>query len=219
MIQLLARLPGLGPRSARRAALYLIQRRESLLQPLAEALERAGERIVACGTCGNLDVEDPCEICREPGRDQSMICVVEEVGDLWALERSAAFKGLGARRARPGKPQPRQAGRARGAGGRGRGDPGAQRHGRWPDHRSLYRGAAGALWRVGDAPGAWRAGRRRARLPRRRHPDGGAQGAAADGKLSRRRFRLAGAALQPLCCRIFPARKARFERKNSRTPG
>ncbi len=94
MIQLLARLPGLGPRSARRAALYLIQRRESLLQPLAEALERAGERIVACGTCGNLDVEDPCEICREPGRDSSIICVVEEVGDLWALERSAAFKGL-----------------------------------------------------------------------------------------------------------------------------
>ena len=94
MIQLLARLPGLGPRSARRAALYLMQRRESLLQPLAEALERAGEKIVACGTCGNLDVEDPCAICREPGRDRSLICVVVEVGDLWALERSAAYKGL-----------------------------------------------------------------------------------------------------------------------------
>ena len=93
MIQLLARLPGLGPRSARRAALYLMQRRESLLQPLAEALERAGEKIVACSTCGNLDVEDPCAICREPGRDSSLICVVEEVGDLWALERSAAYKG------------------------------------------------------------------------------------------------------------------------------
>ncbi|MEX0922377.1 MAG: recombination mediator RecR [Rhodovibrionaceae bacterium] len=94
MIQLLARLPGLGPRSARRAALYLMQRRESLLQPLAEALERAGERIVACGVCGNLDAQDPCAICREPGRDPSLICVVEEVGDLWALERSAAYKGL-----------------------------------------------------------------------------------------------------------------------------
>ena len=93
MIQLLARLPGLGPRSARRAALYLMQRRESLLQPLAEALEQAGEKIVACSTCGNLDVEDPCAICREPGRDRSLICVVEEVGDLWALERSAAYKG------------------------------------------------------------------------------------------------------------------------------
>ena len=94
MIQLLARLPGLGPRSARRAALYLMQRRESLLQPLAEALDRAGERISTCSSCGNLDVQDPCAICREPDRDRSLICVVEEVGDLWALERSAAYKGL-----------------------------------------------------------------------------------------------------------------------------
>ena len=93
LIQLLARLPGLGPRSARRAALHLLQRRESLLQPLAAALTRAADSIVACSTCGNLDVTDPCTLCRDPGRDRSTICVVEEVGDLWALERSGAFKG------------------------------------------------------------------------------------------------------------------------------
>ncbi len=93
LIQLLARLPGLGPRSARRAALYLLQRRESLLQPLAAALTRAAESIVTCSTCGNLDASDPCTICRDPGRDRRTICVVEEVGDLWALERSGAFKG------------------------------------------------------------------------------------------------------------------------------
>lgn len=93
LIQLIARLPGLGPRSARRAALYLLQRRESLLQPLAAALTRAAESIVTCSTCGNLDADDPCAICRDPGRDRSTICVVEEVGDLWALERSGAFKG------------------------------------------------------------------------------------------------------------------------------
>lgn len=93
LIQLLARLPGLGPRSARRAALYLLQRRESLLQPLASALTRAAESIVDCSICGNLDTSDPCPICRDTGRDRSTICVVEEVGDLWALERSGAFKG------------------------------------------------------------------------------------------------------------------------------
>ena len=76
LIQLLSRLPGLGPRSARRAALYLMQRKESLLQPLADALERAGERIVTCTTCGNLDIQDPCAICQEPGRDRSLRCVV-----------------------------------------------------------------------------------------------------------------------------------------------
>jgi recombination protein RecR len=93
LIQLIARLPGLGPRSARRAALYLLQRRESLLQPLAAALTRAADSIVTCSTCGNLDADDPCAICRDPGRDRSTICVVEEVGDLWALERSGAFRG------------------------------------------------------------------------------------------------------------------------------
>jgi len=93
LIQLLARLPGLGPRSARRAALHLIKRRESLLEPLATALTRAAAAIRPCGICGNLDTADPCAICRDPERDDAAICVVEDVGDLWALERTLAFRG------------------------------------------------------------------------------------------------------------------------------
>ena len=94
LIQLLARLPGLGPRSARRAVLQMMKKRETLMQPLARALNQAAENIKACGRCGNLDSADPCGLCRDPRRDQTKICVVEEVGDLWALERSGAFKGL-----------------------------------------------------------------------------------------------------------------------------
>ena len=94
LIQLLARLPGLGPRSARRAALRMIQKPETLMLPLAAALRRAAENIRACSTCGNLDTSDPCAICRDPRRDTGAICVVEAVGDLWAIERSGAFKGL-----------------------------------------------------------------------------------------------------------------------------
>ena len=94
VIQLLARLPGLGPRSARRAALKMIQKPETLMLPLATALERAAENIRACATCGNLDTGDTCAICRDPARDGTLVCVVEDVGDLWALERSGAFKGL-----------------------------------------------------------------------------------------------------------------------------
>lgn len=93
LISLLARLPGLGPRSARRAALALIKRREQLLQPLAQALTDAGETIRPCSTCGNIASADPCHICTAPGRDVKIICVVQEVGDLWALERAAAFRG------------------------------------------------------------------------------------------------------------------------------
>lgn len=93
LIQQLARLPGLGPRSARRAALHLLERREQALLPLADALARAAERIKPCALCGNLDDSDPCRICRDPERDAGSLCVVEEVGDLWALERSGAFKG------------------------------------------------------------------------------------------------------------------------------
>jgi len=93
LIQQLARLPGLGPRSARRAALYLLQRREQALLPLAESLRRAAERIVTCSNCGNLDDSDPCRICRDPRRETGSICIVEEVGDLWALERSGVFPG------------------------------------------------------------------------------------------------------------------------------
>jgi recombination protein RecR len=93
MIQLLARLPGLGPRSARRAALHLIERRESLLRPLAATLARAADAVRLCGVCGNMSDSDPCPICDDPKRDPSVICVVEDLGGLWAMERSAAFKG------------------------------------------------------------------------------------------------------------------------------
>ena len=92
LIQLLARLPGLGPRSARRAALHLISRREQLLGPLGEALRVAHERIVVCGDCGNVDTSDPCTVCRDVARDGSVIVVVEGVSDLWALERSGAIR-------------------------------------------------------------------------------------------------------------------------------
>jgi len=93
LIKLLARLPGLGPRSARRAALHLIKRRESLMEPLAAALQSAAASIRTCSTCGNIDTADPCAICRDERRDGGIICVVEEVADLWAMERAAAFKG------------------------------------------------------------------------------------------------------------------------------
>ncbi len=93
LIQLLAKLPGLGPRSARRAALHLIKRREALLDPLAAALASAADNVRACSECGNLDSPDPCAICADPRRNASMICVVEEVADLWAMERTAAFAG------------------------------------------------------------------------------------------------------------------------------
>lgn len=99
MVQLLARLPGLGPRSARKAALALIKRRDELLAPLADALGEAMRRIVVCPECGNVDTLSPCSLCRDPRRDRSMIVVVEDVGDLWALERagvvSASYHVLG----------------------------------------------------------------------------------------------------------------------------
>jgi recombination protein RecR len=94
LIQLLARLPGLGPRSARRAVLHLMKKRESLMVPLAAALKRAAKALKVCATCGNLDTSDPCALCQDARRDRSILCVVEEVGDLWALERAGAFKGL-----------------------------------------------------------------------------------------------------------------------------
>jgi len=93
LIQFLAKLPGLGPRSARRAALYLIKRRESVLLPLIGALDDAARNIRACSTCGNLDTRDPCAICVDVRRDAALICVVEDVADLWALERTAVFRG------------------------------------------------------------------------------------------------------------------------------
>jgi recombination protein RecR len=94
LIQLLARLPGLGPRSARRAALHLVKKKEQLLSPLAAALTEARDRIVPCETCGNIDTISPCTLCRDDARDRTLICVVEEVGDLWALERAHVLNGL-----------------------------------------------------------------------------------------------------------------------------
>ena len=94
MVQLLARLPGLGPRSARKAALALIKRREELLAPLAAALGDALEKIVVCGECGSVDTLSPCSICADQRRDRTMIVVVEEVGDLWALERARVVNSL-----------------------------------------------------------------------------------------------------------------------------
>ena len=93
LIGLLAKLPGLGPRSARRAALALLKRRDQLLNPLADALAEAARRVKTCEVCGSLDTQDPCAICADPGRDASLICVVEEVGALWAMERAGAFRG------------------------------------------------------------------------------------------------------------------------------
>jgi recombination protein RecR len=93
LIQLLARLPGLGPRSARRAALHLIRKREELLAPLADALRVACEKIVTCRTCGNADTYDPCTLCRDERRDRDTLVVVETVADLWALERAGVLSG------------------------------------------------------------------------------------------------------------------------------
>jgi recombination protein RecR len=92
LIQLLARLPGLGPRSARRAALHLIRKKDELLGPLADAMQVARERIITCTACGNVDTIDPCTICCDERRDASVIVVVETVADLWALERAAALR-------------------------------------------------------------------------------------------------------------------------------
>ena len=94
LIQLLARLPGLGPRSARRAALHLVKNREKLMQPLGAALADVLEKVSECAVCGNVDVVNPCTLCADPHRDTTQICVVEEVADLWALERASAITGL-----------------------------------------------------------------------------------------------------------------------------
>jgi recombination protein RecR len=93
LIQLLGRLPGLGPRSARRVALHLLKKREVLMQPLSAALADAARTIRPCTTCGNLDTIDPCSICADQRRDPTLLCVVEDVGDLWAMERGKIFSG------------------------------------------------------------------------------------------------------------------------------
>lgn len=93
LIGLLARLPGLGPRSARRAALRMLQQPQARMLPLAAALQEAARAVRPCATCGNLDSRDPCGICTDPARDSALVCVVEGVGDLWALERAGVHRG------------------------------------------------------------------------------------------------------------------------------
>ncbi|HEY2446178.1 MAG TPA: recombination mediator RecR [Rhizomicrobium sp.] len=93
LVQLLAKLPGLGPRSARRAALVLLKKREALLEPLGQAMREAAAAIRVCETCGNLDTQSPCAVCRDPRRDSHVLCIVEDVADLWALERAGVFRG------------------------------------------------------------------------------------------------------------------------------
>ncbi|ARJ64897.1 recombination protein RecR [Magnetospirillum sp. ME-1] len=93
LIQLLSRLPGLGPRSARRAALRLVEKRESLLVPLGQAMAEAAAKVRTCSTCGNFDTIDPCAICADHRRDSSLLCVVEDVAGLWAMERTGSFRG------------------------------------------------------------------------------------------------------------------------------
>ena len=94
LVELLAKLPGLGPRSARRAALHLIKRPGQLMTPLANSLSSSAETITTCRTCGNVDTSNPCGICNNPERDSSIICVVEEIADLWAIERTGVYRGF-----------------------------------------------------------------------------------------------------------------------------
>lgn len=93
VIDLLSKLPGLGPRSAKRAALHLLKKRDPLMRPLAFALSDAADKVTACEICGNWDSMDPCAVCADQDREPSVICVVQDVGDLWALERAGAHKG------------------------------------------------------------------------------------------------------------------------------
>ncbi|WP_375164667.1 recombination mediator RecR [Temperatibacter marinus] len=94
LIQVLAKVPGLGPRSARRAVLMMLKKKESLMTPLAERLEAVAETVGECEICGNLDTHNPCHVCEDVRRDSSTLCIVEEVADLWALDRSEGYKGL-----------------------------------------------------------------------------------------------------------------------------
>ncbi len=93
LVQALSKLPGLGPRSARRAVLHLLKRPETTMKPILAAMERVEANLVTCGICGNVDTQDPCQICNDPRRDEKSLCVVEEVSDLWALDKSRLFPG------------------------------------------------------------------------------------------------------------------------------
>jgi recombination protein RecR len=195
LTQALARLPGLGPRSARRAVLHLLKKREVALTPLLRALERVSESLSVCSTCGNVDTVDPCTICADPRRDSRLLCVVEEVSDLWALDRSRLFPGrfhvLGGRLSALEGVRPEDLGIDTLVGRVSKGGidevvlaMNATLEGQTTAHYLAER-----LESYSGAPHAARprpAGRRRARLSRRRHAGPGAEGAAAGG-LNRRR--------------------------------
>ena len=181
LIQLLARLPGLGPRSARRAALFLIKKRELLMAPLAAALQTAIEKIAVCRICGNIDTQNPCTLCTDPRRDDSAIVVVADVADLWALERAHAINaryhvlggilspldGIGpddlsiAALIKRASDASRQGSHSR-----------AQCDCRGSEHRSLHYRPPARRRCEDDAACPWRAGRRRTRLSRRGHVGG-----------------------------------------------
>ena len=165
LIDLLAKLPGLGPRSARRTALRLLQEAESRMLPLARALVEAARAVRPCGICGNLDSCDPCAICADPERDQGLICVVETVGDLWALERSGVHPGVyhvlgGTLSALAGIGRGSDGwGIAAARGGRRRagGDFGVECHGGRGDDGAFRGGSAAGFRGDSDASGAGRA--------------------------------------------------------------
>ena len=177
LIQLLARLPGLGPRSARRAALHLIRRREDLLGPLADAMAVARSAIRTCSVCGNVDTVDPCGICRDPRRDPTLLVVVESVADLWALERAetirARYHVLGGTLSPLDGIGPDDLNLATLAGrivenGVTEVILAVNAHRRRTDHRPLRYGPDRPSRRPDDAPRAWRAGRWGIGLSRRR---------------------------------------------------
>ncbi len=94
LIRMLARLPGVGPRSARRLALTLLEDREGLMKPLMMQMDKTYTRVLTCSTCGNLDASDPCTLCADPRRNRAIICVVQGIADIWAIERTRAFDGI-----------------------------------------------------------------------------------------------------------------------------
>ena len=174
LIQLLARLPGLGPRSARRAALHLIKKREALMTPLSAALQVATDKIRVCTTCGNIDTQDPCTVCTDPRRDArpSSWSRTSRISGRWSGHRDqralscARRHAVAARRRRPAAPQHRSLVARAPERQVKRNHPCPQCNGRRPDHRALHHRPAAGCRRQGDPAGPWRAGRRRTRLSR-----------------------------------------------------
>ena len=164
LIELMARLPGLGPRSARRAVLALLKKRGALMAPLAQAMATVALTAKDCVICGNIGTAEVCPICSDDARANGEICVVEDVSDLWAMERGGAFKGryhvLGGTLSALDAIGPEELGIPRlvdRAPRCDRSDSGAERHRGWPDHRALHRRCAGGTGRANHLAGAGRA--------------------------------------------------------------